>query len=250
MKTRKKHSNHGTTIVLPILILFGILAMGDASYGSSYGYGSDGAYGFGSLRMQPTMPNFYTRGAVAQGALAYVGGNVIQPMLYSGGNAFNGAFAFNGGNVIQPTIYSGGSPFSGNLIVNAGNVVQPTYSGGGLGNLMGAITLGGGNNVIQPTYSGSGLSGILGGAIALSGSGNVIQPNLPSGSASFGSIILNPVQLPTGCNLCGGQSFFRGDYSLGFSSPVQHVENIYTTPTRGLFRGDFHYSNAWYVLDP
>ena len=220
MKTRKKHSNHGTTIVLPVLLLFGILAMGDASYGSSYGYGSDGAYGFGSFYMQPTMPKFYTSSGIAQGALRYSGGNVIQPVLYSGGNAFNGAFAFNGGNVIQPTIYSGGSPFSGNLVVNAGNVVQPTYSGGGL---IGAITLSGGNNVIQP--------------------------NIPSGGASFGSITLAPVQLPTGCFSCG-QSFFRGDYSLGFSSPVQHVENIYTTPTRGLFRGDFHYSNAWYVLDP
>jgi len=242
MKTRKKHSNHGTTIVLPILILFGILAMGDASYGSSYGYGSDGAYGFGSFYMQPTMPKFYTSSGIAQGALRYSGGNVIQPVLYSGGNAFNGAFAFNGGNVIQPTIYSGGSPFSGNLVVNAGNVVQPTYSGGGL---IGAITLSGGNNVIQPTYSGGGLIG----AITLSGGNNVIQPNIPSGGASFGSITLAPVQLPTGCFSCG-QSFFRGDYSLGFSSPVQHVENIYTTPTRGLFRGDFHYSNAWYVLDP
>src|SRR3989338_853877 len=170
--------------------------------------------------MQPTMPKFYTSSGIAQGALRYSGGNVIQPVLYSGGNAFNGAFAFNGGNVIQPTIYSGGSPFSGNLVVNAGNVIQPTYSGGGL---IGAITLSGGNNVIQP--------------------------NIPSGGASFGSITLAPLQLPTGCFSCG-QSFFRGDYSLGFSSPVQHVENIYTKPTRGLFRGDFHYSNAWYVLDP
>ncbi|MFA4819978.1 MAG: hypothetical protein WC613_03400 [Candidatus Aenigmatarchaeota archaeon] len=227
MKNNKNRSNHSATIVLPILILFGILAMGDAGYGGSYGYGGSG-YGYGSLYMRPTMPNFYSSGGgIAQGGLRY-----------------------SGGNVIQPTIYSGGSPFSGNLVVNAGNVVQPTYSGGGLGGLMGSIVLSGGNNVIQPTYSGSGLSGILGGAISLSGSGNVIQPNMPSGSASFGSITLSPVQLPTGCSSCGGQSFFRGDYSIGFSGPVQHVENIYTTPTRGLFRGDFHYSNAWYVLDP